>query len=123
MTTSEKSKHLDAQNERSPPKPRQSAFYSLVPSVIGGQKDSFNNKDILHENAIKTFLESPDVSERGDSNNRSGIEYDNRTEEIPLEEEELSFEEYGFDDPFFTKLGVTLPPSSMSVFVTSRAKI
>ncbi|CAI2383502.1 unnamed protein product [Moneuplotes crassus] len=103
MTTSENSKKLETENERH--QPRQSQLYSIVPSVIRGKKESFNNKDILHENALKEILESPEVSEKGDYNPRLGFDFESRTEEIPLEEE-FSFEDYGFDDPFFTKLGL-----------------
>jgi len=68
----------------------------------------------MHENALKSILESPEISEKGSFINKSVMDFDNWTEEIPLEEHGQNienghtFEEFGFDDPFFTKLGISL---------------
>ena len=65
----------------------------------------------MHENALKSILEFNEISEN-ETPTISKQEYDNKTEEIPLSredhktEEEIDYTQFGFDDPFFTKLGL-----------------
>lgn len=66
---------------------------------------------LLKENALMDILESPEPSEyHEETPTLSGEDMDDKTEEVPLEEQDrnaeeaFDFSEYGFEDPFFTKL-------------------
>ena len=67
---------------------------------------------LLKENALMDILESPEPSEyhAGTPTLSSKDDIDDKTEEVPLEEQDrnaeepFDFSEYGFEDPFFTKL-------------------
>lgn len=69
----------------------------------------------MHENALKIILQPHEIERNGELQKKSVFDFDNRTEEIPLEEAhqdeegEFNFEKYGVDDPFFSKLGISFP--------------